>query len=92
MADTRGATAVDVDGIDRHVGGGAESPLAGTVGAGHCERCARMHYSDYLREQAAEYRELAKKADDPAIKSELLELAVACEEVAADIDDRRASG
>jgi hypothetical protein len=25
-----------------------------------------MHYSDYLREQAAEYRRLAEAADDPA--------------------------
>lgn len=51
-----------------------------------------MHYSDYLREQADEYRQLAAKADDPAIKSELLELAADCEEIAIKIDDRRASG
>ena len=51
-----------------------------------------MHYSDYLREEAAKYRELAEKAQEPFIKEELLELAVICEEVANKIDDRRASG
>lgn len=51
-----------------------------------------MHNSDYLREQATKYRELAEKADDAFIKQELLELAAVCEEVADKIDDRRASG
>lgn len=51
-----------------------------------------MHYSDYMREQAAEYRHLAETADDPAIRQDLLETAAVCEEVANDIDHRRASG
>jgi hypothetical protein len=51
-----------------------------------------MHYSDYLREQAKEYRALAEDVADPAIKHEFLELAEVCEEVADRIDDRRASG
>ena len=51
-----------------------------------------MHYSDYLREQAKEYRALAEDAADPAIKHEFLELAEVCEQVADRIDDRRASG
>jgi hypothetical protein len=51
-----------------------------------------QHYSDYLREQAAKYRELAEKAEDHFIKQEFLELAEVCEEVANKIDDRRASG
>jgi hypothetical protein len=51
-----------------------------------------QQYSDYLREQAGKYRELAEKAEDPQIKRELLELAEICEEVASNIDDRRASG
>jgi hypothetical protein len=51
-----------------------------------------MHNADYLREQAAEYRQLAKEAVDPAMKSEYLELAATCEEVACKVDDRRASG
>jgi hypothetical protein len=51
-----------------------------------------FHYSDYLREQAVKYRELGEKAEDPLIKQEFLELAEVCEEVANNIDDRRASG
>jgi len=50
-----------------------------------------LHYSDYLREQAEQYRALAANATDPAIKQELLELAEVCEEVANRIDDRRAN-
>ena len=50
------------------------------------------HYSDYLREQAANYRALAEKVEDPLIKQEFLELAEVCDEVADKIDDRRASG
>jgi len=51
-----------------------------------------FHYSDYLREQAAKYRELAEKAEDIFVKQEFLELADVCDEVANNIDDRRASG
>ena len=51
-----------------------------------------MHYSDYLREQAAEYRQRANKAQDPAVKEDLNESAEICEEVADKLDDRRASG
>ena len=51
-----------------------------------------MHYSDYLREQAARYRELAQKAANVSEQTEYLELAEVCEEVAGKIDDLRASG
>jgi hypothetical protein len=51
-----------------------------------------MHYSDYLREQAAKYRQLAENAEDTSVKEEFLELAAVCEEVANEIDDRRTSG
>ena len=51
-----------------------------------------MHNSDYLREQAVKFRELAEKADDAFVKKEFLELAEVCVEVADKIDDRRASG
>ena len=51
-----------------------------------------FHYSDYLREQAVKYRELAEKTEDAHVKREFLELADVCDEVANDIDDRRASG
>ena len=52
----------------------------------------RMHNSDYYREQAEKYRELAEGAKDAAAKQEFLELAAACEEAADKIDDCRASG
>jgi hypothetical protein len=51
-----------------------------------------MDWDDYLREQAAMYRQLAEKTDDAFIKQELLELATVCEEVANNIEDRLASG
>jgi hypothetical protein len=51
-----------------------------------------QHNSDYYREQAAKYRDLAEKARDEVTKQELLELATVCEEVADKIDDCRASG
>ncbi len=51
-----------------------------------------MHYSDYLREQAVEYRRLAQQAGDQDTKAELLDLAATCDEVAEKIDNRRASG
>jgi hypothetical protein len=51
-----------------------------------------MHYSDYLREQAAKYRQLAETAEDAFVKQEFLELGAVCEEVANEIDDRRTSG
>ena len=51
-----------------------------------------MEYSDYLREQAAEFRMLAEASGDPAARQDLFESAEICEEVANEIDDRRASG
>ncbi len=46
----------------------------------------------YLREQAVKYRDLAKGTEQLAVKQEFFDLAVVCEEVADQIDDRRASG
>ena len=51
-----------------------------------------MDWDDYLRQQAAMYRELAEKAEDAFIKQELLDLAVVCEEVANSIEDRLTGG
>jgi hypothetical protein len=51
-----------------------------------------MEYSDYLRDQAAAYRQLAKSAVDPAVKNDLFESAEICEMVADDLDDRRPAG
>jgi hypothetical protein len=38
-----------------------------------------MDWADYLRDQAAKYRQLAEQTDDPVIKNEMLELASVCE-------------
>src|SRR2546429_2332907 len=54
--------------------------------------CARMDWPDYLRDQAAKYRQLAEQTDDPVIKVELLELASVCEEVASNIEDHLTGG
>jgi hypothetical protein len=51
-----------------------------------------FEHSDYLREQAAKYLEQAEKEEDASAKKELLQLALICEEVANDMDDRRVSG
>ena len=56
------------------------------------EHCRMQHNSDYYREEAAKYRELADMAKDPVTKQELLELAAACEGIADKIDDLRSSG
>jgi hypothetical protein len=39
-----------------------------------------MDWPDYLRDQAAKYRQLAEQTDDRVIKAEMLELASVCEE------------
>ena len=60
---------------------------------GHFFGCGHMHeHSDYLREQATKYLELAAQASDRVAKQEFCELAKVCEEVANDMDDRRVSG
>ena len=40
-----------------------------------------MEWADYLRDEAAKYRQLAEQTDDPVTKNEMLELASVCEEV-----------
>jgi hypothetical protein len=50
-----------------------------------------MDLADYLREQAAMYRQLAE-SDDPVVKNEMLELASICEEVANNIEDHLTGG
>jgi hypothetical protein len=51
-----------------------------------------MDWDDYLRDEARKYRKLAEQAEDPLIKQELLELAVVCEQVANNIEDRMTAG
>jgi hypothetical protein len=43
-------------------------------------RKARMDWADYLRDQAAKYRQLAETAEELSVKEELLDLAATCEE------------
>ena len=47
---------------------------------------------DFLRDQAFQLRAEAEEERDLSIKSEILELAMACEEVANDLDDHLTSG
>ena len=56
----------------------------------HWDRAA-MDWPDYLRDRAAMYRKLAEQADDP-VKTELLELASVCDEVANNIEDHLTGG
>jgi len=51
-----------------------------------------MEWDDYLRQQAAMYRQLAEKAEGAVVKQELLELADVFEEVANIVEDRLTSG
>ena len=53
---------------------------------------AAMDWPDYLRDQAAMYRQLAEQTDDPIIENELLDLASVCEEVANNIEDHLTGG
>jgi hypothetical protein len=51
-----------------------------------------MDWDDYLRQQAAMYRQLAEQTEDTFIKKELLDLAAVCEEAANNIEDRLTGG
>jgi hypothetical protein len=42
---------------------------------------------NYLRDQSAMYRKLFAQADDPLVKTELLALALVCEEIVDNIED-----
>jgi hypothetical protein len=62
------------------------------VTEGRFDGSCSMDWPDYLRDQAKLYRQQAEQADDPFVKSELLELASVCEEVANDIEDHQTAG
>ena len=51
-----------------------------------------MDWADYLRDQAAKYRQLAETAEDLSVKEELLDLPAICEEAANNIEDRMPGG
>ena len=83
----------------RHLIGGAPVPrcelehvLTWYAARTAVEHCRMQQNSDYYREEAAKYRELADMAKDAVTKQELLELAAACEGIADKIDDLGASG
>jgi hypothetical protein len=51
-----------------------------------------MDWDDYLRTEAAMYRQLAEETENSFGKQELLDLAAVCEEVANGIEDRLTGG
>jgi len=51
-----------------------------------------MNFDDYLRDEAAKYRQQAEKAEDHLVRQELLELAATCEEIANEMEDRMSAG
>jgi hypothetical protein len=51
-----------------------------------------MDWDDYLRHEAATYRQLAEKTANVFGKQELFDLAAVCEEVANSIEDRLTGG
>jgi hypothetical protein len=61
------------------------SKLKGTVFSIH-------DWLEYLQDQAAKYRKLVERADDPFVKTELLALAPVCEEIADNIEDHLTGG
>ena len=61
------------------------SKLNGTVFGVH-------DWLNYLQDQAARYRKLVERADDPLVKTELLALASVCDEIADNIEDHLTGG
>ncbi len=53
---------------------------------------AAVDYPDYLRAQAAEFRARAQEVDEAVIAREFYELAVVCEHVADELEDRQTAG
>jgi hypothetical protein len=51
-----------------------------------------MDWDDYLRDEAAMYRQVAEETANVFGKQELLDLAAVCEEVANSIEDRLTGG
>jgi len=51
-----------------------------------------MDWADYLRDEAAKYRQLAETAEDLSVKQELRDLAAICQEAANNIEDRMPGG
>src|SRR3984893_17141321 len=61
------------------------SKLNGTVFGIH-------DWLNYLQDQAAKYRKLVERADDPLVKTELLALASVCDQIADNLEDHLPDG
>src|SRR5258708_4227809 len=57
-----------------------------------CGRRLSMEYVAYLRAEAARYRRSAERQDEPDAAKEFDELAVVCERVASEVEDRLTAG
>jgi hypothetical protein len=71
---------------------GAQPVVEWPAASSGVETGCHMDWADYLRDEAAKYRQLAKVAEDQSIKQELLDLAAVCEEAADNIEDRMPGG
>jgi hypothetical protein len=85
--------------MNRHHQGGALGPVGANSGLKltwnwlrYSIRACSMDWPDYLRDEAAKYRQLAEQTDDPVVKNEMLELASVCDEVASNIEDHLTGG
>ena len=67
-------------------------PIIRLASRSNMSRKARMDWADYLRDQAAKYRQLAETAEDLSVKQELRDLAAICQEAANNIEDRMPGG
>jgi len=74
------------------LGGAAVWPLAARAQQPADANTLTVDWADYLRDEAAKYRQLAESAEDLATKQELLELAAVCEEAANNIEERIPGG
>jgi hypothetical protein len=55
-------------------------------------RNGKHGWDDFLRHEAATYRQLAEKTEDVFGKQELLDFSAVCDEVANSIEDRLTGG
>jgi hypothetical protein len=55
-------------------------PIIRLASRSNMSRKARMDWADYLRDQAAKYRQLAETAEELSVKEVLLDWAAICEE------------
>jgi len=78
--------------VTRGLIGGLGEPYAVAHRGEVLQAMPSMDWDDYLRTEAAMYRQLAEEAENSFGKQELLDLAAVCEEVANSIEDRLTGG